>query len=295
MTYPRDLWEDTALENTAYPFQLFQNRCLAARAGHCILYLHWHEHFELLVMKRGSAVFHIDSRPYAAAEGDVLIIPGGSLHVGYSLAEGDVHYDCIVVNASLFNDWLHDPIHIQYVAPYLEGRLRFPVKISCYEEGHPGHLAHLEEIIRELSSKPPAYQLTVKSRLHLFLTLLARENNPSMLEAEAHNAYFPNRERFKQLIRHIESNFSDKMTIEQAARQVSLNPYYFCKLFKRLTGRTFVEYVNICRVKEARRLLTETNESVTEIASRVGLDNPNYFTKLYKKYMGTTPTRERKS
>lgn len=84
MTYPRDLWEDTALENTAYPFQLFQNRCLAARAGHCILYLHWHEHFELLVMKRGSAVFHIDSRPYAAAEGDVLIIPGGSLHVGYS-------------------------------------------------------------------------------------------------------------------------------------------------------------------------------------------------------------------
>lgn len=156
-------------------------------------------------------------------------------------------------------------------------------------------MAHLEEIIRELSSKPPAYQLTVKSRLHLFLTLLARENNPSMLEAEAHNAYFPNRERFKQLIRHIESNFSDKMTIEQAARQVSLNPYYFCKLFKRLTGRTFVEYVNICRVKEARRLLTETNESVTEIASRVGLDNPNYFTKLYKKYMGTTPTRERKS
>ncbi|WP_354520620.1 AraC family ligand binding domain-containing protein [Paenibacillus sp. OAE614] len=44
-----------------------------------MLYLHWHEHFELLVMKRGSAVFHIDSRPYAAAEGDVLIIPGGSL------------------------------------------------------------------------------------------------------------------------------------------------------------------------------------------------------------------------
>ncbi|MEI0737431.1 hypothetical protein VQ056_13390 [Paenibacillus sp. JTLBN-2024] len=49
-----------------------------------------------------------------------MLIPGGSLHVGYSLAEGDVHYDCVVVNASLFNDWLHDPLHIQFVAPYLE-------------------------------------------------------------------------------------------------------------------------------------------------------------------------------
>lgn len=293
MTYPRDLWENTALENTVYPFQLFQNRCSGTHAGHCILYLHWHEHFELLVMRHGSAVFHVDSRPYTVVKGDVLMIPGGSLHVGYSLVEGDLHYDCIVVNASLFNDWLHDPVHHQFVAPYLEGRLQFPVKI-CRHEEHSGYVALLEESITELRLRLPAYQLTVKSRLHLFLTLMARENKPSAEKADARGAYFPNRERFKQLIRQIESNLSDKVTVEEAARQVNLNPYYFCKLFKRLTGRTFIEYIHICRVKEARRLLTGTNESVTEIALLVGFDNPNYFTKLYKKHLGITPSMERK-
>lgn len=294
MTYPKELWEDTLLENPAYPFQLFQNRCPSVQAGESILYLHWHEHFEFLAMQKGSAVFHIDSRPYAVQAGDVLLIPGGSLHVGYSLAEGDVHYDCVVVNASLFNDWLHDPLHIQFVAPYLEGRNQFPVKLSDRDESAAGCMPLLHDIIGELAAKPPAYPLVVKSRLHLLFTLLARAYMPKTDEWKPETDYFPNRERFKELIRTVEASFSQKLTVEQAAGQVNLNPYYFCKLFKRLTGRTFIEYVNICRVKEARRLLDSTPDSVTEIAAKVGCENPNYFTKLYKKYMGVTPSQTRK-
>jgi len=294
MTYPKELWEDTLIENPAYPFQLFRNRCPSVQAGAPVLYLHWHEHFEFLLMKEGSAVFHIDSRPYVAQKGDVMLIPGGSLHVGFSLAEGDVHYDCIVVNASLFNDWLHDPVHIQVVAPYLEGRHRFPVKLSDRDESASGCIPLLHDIIGELTNKPAAYPLVVKSQLHLLFTLLARAYMPAPDGWKHDMAYFPNRERFKELIRFIESNLSEKLTVEMAAGKVNLNPYYFCKLFKRLTGRTFIEYVNMCRVKEARRLLESTQDSVTEIAAKVGCENPNYFTKMYKRYMGVTPSRTRK-
>ncbi|MEI0737430.1 hypothetical protein VQ056_13385 [Paenibacillus sp. JTLBN-2024] len=52
MTYPKELWEDTLLENPAYPFQLFQNRCPSVQPGESILYLHWHEHFEFLAMQK---------------------------------------------------------------------------------------------------------------------------------------------------------------------------------------------------------------------------------------------------
>ncbi|WP_321166514.1 AraC family ligand binding domain-containing protein [Paenibacillus sp. Soil766] len=105
MTYPKELWENTRLEHKTYPIQLFQNRFPKVKSNDCILYLHWHEHFEIIVMREGSAVFHIDSRPYIVNEGEVIIIPGGSLHVGYALHYGNVHYDCIVLNAALFNDW----------------------------------------------------------------------------------------------------------------------------------------------------------------------------------------------
>lgn len=294
MTYPMELWENTILEHKVYPFQLFQNHCQHIKTNDCILHLHWHEHFEIIVMREGRAILHIDSRPYVVEAGDVVIIPGGGLHVGYSLSDGDMYYDCIVLNASLFNDWVHDPVHIQFVAPYLEGRLRFPVKPADHDETCTRYFSLLDEAIEELAAKPPAYQLLVKSKLHSLFTLLSRTFMPDQLADRPDEVYFPNRDRFKLLIQQLESNFSEKMTIEQAAKQVSLNPYYFCKLFKRLTGRTYIEYVNVCRMNEAKRLLLESTDSITEIASKVGCENPNYFTKLYKQYMGMTPSQTRK-
>ncbi|WP_424766843.1 AraC family transcriptional regulator [Paenibacillus sp. sgz302251] len=294
MTYPRELWENTRLEHKTNPIQLFQNRCYSMKPNDCMLYLHWHEHFEIIVVREGSALLHIDSRPYIVTAGDVVIIPGGSLHVGYALRYEDIHYDCIVFNASLFNDWVHDPVHSQFVAPYLEGRLRFPVKPVDQDKACLSFTSLLDEVIAELAEKPPAYQLIVKSKLHSFFTLLSRTFRPRQLADKQAESYFANRDRFKLLISRIESDFKEKITIEQAAKQVSLNPYHFCKLFKKLTGRTFVEYANVCRMNEAERLLRESSDTVTEIAAKVGCDNPNYFTKLYKQYKGTTPSQVRK-
>jgi AraC family transcriptional activator of pobA len=295
MTYPRELWENTRLEHKTYPFQLFRNRCHEAKPNDCILYLHWHEHFEIIVMREGSAMFHIDSRPYLVRADDVLIIPGGGLHVGYALHHENVYYDCVVLNASLFNDWVHDPVHAQFVAPYLEGRLHFPVMPAEQDKACESYYPLLDEAIAELDAKPPAYQLVVKSKLHAFFTLLSRTFMQQQLAGKSAEPYFVNRDRFKLLIQRIESDFAEKLSITQAAKQVSLNPYHFCKLFKKLTGRTFVEYVNVSRMNEAERLLRESSETITEIAAMVGCENPNYFTKLYKQYKGMTPSQTRKT
>ncbi|MGO4696685.1 AraC family transcriptional regulator [Paenibacillus sp. FSL A5-0031] len=294
MSYPKELWENTRLEQKAYPFQLFQNRAYNVTPNECFLYLHWHEHFEIIIMREGNALFHIDSRPFVVKPGEVLLIPGGGLHVGYALGYDNIYYDCIVFNASLFNDWVHDPLHAQFVAPYLEGRLRYPVKPAEQDESCLQHYSLLEEAITELIAKPPAYQLIVKSKLYALFTLLSRTFIERQLVGMPAEPYFVNRDRFKLLIQRIESDFREKMSIEQAAKQVSLNPYHFCKLFKKLTGRTFVEYVNVNRMNEAERLLRESNDTITEIAAKVGCENPNYFTKLYKQYKGITPSQARK-
>lgn len=295
MTYPRELWENTRLEHKTYPIQLFRNHAHDIKPNECILYLHWHEHFEIIFMRQGSGVFHIDSKPYVVHAGDVIIIPGGGLHVGYALSHEEIYYDCIVLNASLFNDWVHDPVHAKFVAPYLEGRLRFPVKPAEQDEACVSYYSLLDEAIAELSAKPPAYQLVVKSKLHAFFTLMSRTFLDHPNTGKLTEPYFMNRDRFKLLIERVESNFCEKITIEQAAKQVSLNPYHFCKLFKKLTGRTFIEYVNVCRMNEAERLLRENNDTITEIAAKVGCDNPNYFTKLYKQYKGMTPSQARQT
>lgn len=294
MSNPKELRENTRLAHKTYPFQLFQNKAPHAKPGDHILYLHWHEHFEIIVMRQGSALFHIDSQPYEANPGDVIMVPSGSLHVGYALRSEPVYYDCLVFNATLFTDWANDPVHAQFITPYLDGRLRFPVKPADKLEAFTAFHSLIDEAMEELAAKRAAYELVAKAKLHTLFTLLARSCLPWQRADMLTETYFIHRDRFKPLIRQIEADVGRKMTIEQAARQVNLNPYHFCKLFKKLTGRTFVEYVNLCRMNEAERLLHETDRSITDIAGLVGCDNPNYFTKLFKQYKGMTPSQARK-
>lgn len=295
MTYPKELKEYPKLEEKTYPFRLFFNQSRDAKPEQNILFLHWHEHFEIIVMREGRAIFHVDSKPYEAGPGDVIMVPSGGLHVGYSLYSGDISYVSIVFHASLFKDRNQDSQHEQFVAPYLSNLYQFPVMPAVQNPECASYYPLLDRIINEVEAKEPAFQLVIKNQLHLFFTLLSRVFPPQQMndrqQSERHSV---NRERFKPLLEYLETHIDQKMSIESAARFVNLNAFHFCKTFKKLTGRTFIDYVNLCRMDEAERLLRETGLSITEISGRVGCDNPNYFTKLYKQYKGQTPSGVRK-
>lgn len=294
MTYPKELREQTSIADKEHPIHFFFNESRDAKIDQCILFLHWHEHFEIIVMLKGTGIFHIDSQPYEAAPGDVLFVPAGSLHTGFSTCEGDTAYTSIVFNGSLFQHWAHDSIHSRYVLPYLEGRVRLPVKPTLLEPSCADYYPLLDRAAEEFAAQQPGYQLVIVSQLHMLLTYLSRTFLPQQELGKLGRGPIPNEERFKFLIQYVESNLALKHTIDEAAKRLNLNPFHFCKMFKKLTGRTFIEYVNLCRVNEAERLLLETNLSVTEIAGLAGCDNPNYFTKLFKQYKGITPSQYRK-
>lgn len=293
MSYPKELWEDTHMSQRAYPIQLFPNAPNNKKTGDCVLYLHWHAHMELIIVRAGQVLFYIDSQPIEAKQGDVVFVPGGSLHVGYSQSEEKVAMDCIVFNTALFHEWLNDSLHVQLLARYVEGKEHFPLLVSTIDGYESGPRNDLEYIVRELASKQAGYQLIVKAQLYAWLVKLARMNS-NTVSLQSQEPYFANRDRFKQLIEWVKLHYAEKPTVKQAASMVGLDPFYFCKQFKKLTGRTFIEYVNVYRMTEAERMLKYSEATVGEIASQLGCENAAYFTKLYKQYMGMTPSEARK-
>jgi len=291
--HPPELREDTYLSDGAYPVNLFRNVCPAGSVGRSALYLHWHDHFEWIYMVSGHAIFHIDSQPFEAAPGDLLLVPSGGLHVGYALEDGPIEYWSIVFNRSLLQGLAVDPLHERYLAPYAEGRQRFSVKFGADASDFEPLRRAVQEIGSEYAHKKRAYELVVKARLYEMFALAARFCMPER-EGEQADRTGRRMDRFKSLVLHIEAHYADKLTIEGAAKLVNLNPYHFCKVFKNATGRTFVEFVNQHRMNVADRLLREGELTVTEIAERIGIANPNYFTKLFKQIKGVTPSEARK-
>ena len=65
-------------------------------------------------------------------------------------------------------------------------------------------------------------------------------------------------------------------------------------LFKKETGKNFLEYVTELRIQNAKNYLIQTNYDIAEVASAVGYNDLKYFSKLFKKTTGLNPSEFRK-
>ncbi|MCU6711572.1 response regulator [Paenibacillus sp. J5C_2022] len=89
---------------------------------------------------------------------------------------------------------------------------------------------------------------------------------------------------------YVNSNVTEKISLEDMAKLLNLNASYFSRLFKRETNQNFIEYVNMIKLQKAKELLQHTNKSVEEISDYLGYANKSYFIKLFKREMGMKPS-----
>lgn len=73
------------------------------------------------------------------------------------------------------------------------------------------------------------------------------------------------------------------------AGQLNLSPKYLSDLLKQETGKTALELIHLYVISEAKNMLVEGEQSISEIAYRLGFENPPYFSRLFKKEVGMSP------
>ena len=84
-------------------------------------------------------------------------------------------------------------------------------------------------------------------------------------------------------------------TLTPRSRWRKLQNMFICilPLFKKSTGSSFKEYLNMVRIEESKRLLSNTDFSIIDIAIAVGFEDQSYFSKVFKKFTGLTPKQFR--
>lgn len=99
----------------------------------------------------------------------------------------------------------------------------------------------------------------------------------------------------EQVLEYIEEHLADmNLSLGALSLEFNLNGPYLSRFFKEQTGETFIDYVNLQRVRLAKRLLTETSETINDITEKVGFTNSNTFIRVFKRYEGITPGQYRK-
>ena len=87
----------------------------------------------------------------------------------------------------------------------------------------------------------------------------------------------------------LQKNYSERLSAESLADAANMSKSTFLRHFKRYFDATPLEYLNRYRVKEAQRLLEETDMSVTTIAQECGFFDSSHFIKSFKKQSGVSP------
>lgn len=90
--------------------------------------------------------------------------------------------------------------------------------------------------------------------------------------------------------KYIDENYKKDITVEEMAEIIEKTPNYFSHLFKKEFNTSFSEYLNTIRIREAKRLMLESNMLIYEISDEVGFNDYKYFSYVFKKVQGCTPS-----
>src|SRR6267378_5516455 len=91
----------------------------------------------------------------------------------------------------------------------------------------------------------------------------------------------------------ISNHRADDINLADVARATHVSTFYLCKIFKKATGLTFIEYRNRLRIESAKKMLLNPNLNVSEIAYSVGFQSLTQFNRLFRRVVGMAPTRFR--
>lgn len=104
-----------------------------------------------------------------------------------------------------------------------------------------------------------------------------------------------NKAKIQMALEYMEQHYAEDLNMAVVSNYISMNYSLFSYSFKQYTGSNFVNYLKEIRMKEAMRLLRETDEKIVDISQRIGYENEKHFMKLFKASCGVSPSEYRKN
>lgn len=143
------------------------------------------------------------------------------------------------------------------------------------------------ELARLRVNHQKADYLLAKAQLLMILAKLHKEAR----QAEAVHAEQP--DVIEDTQRFMNASYDQPIMLATLAKRACMSREHLCRLYKKHTGLSPIQYLTQLRVFYAKRMLLADNCSVESIAARCGFKNTNYFYKVFRDSTGLTPLQYR--
>ena len=195
-------------------------------------------------------------------------------------------------SAEQIHQIIQDVIQQQYFDSVLQENILFPTVLSAQEAKEFGIADVLSDIYALFAKKEPCFELLIKARLYVVWSLYYLHGTSSASVSERTSDY--RIALVKSIIDYIHTHYESQITLDILAAYFHLSREHLCRLFKKMTRMSPIEYLNFYRISTSTRLLRETDHEISDIALEIGFNNISYFNRTFKRYMHVTPGEYRK-
>ena len=252
-----------------------------------------HGYFEILYLCSGSANCHIQDRLLPFNEGDLAIV-GSTL---YHRVECESSTPLTIAALFFEPDFIRcegGSDSAEYLTPFLLQDSEFPHIVPA-ETGIPNQVLELMLRIRsELPPLSPRGRLAVKTYLKMILMLLVNRYASYAGTVETFQRQQRDLDRLLPLFRFLGENCGCAIQVKEASRICGMSESHFMSFFKRVTGLSFMKYLNHYRVERSQVLLVNTDDPMSSISQEMGFCDQSYFGTVFRRLVGMTPATYRR-
>lgn len=268
--------------NIDRPYSVYHTRKEAGED--LILYLHWHEEFELLWVKEGQALFYVEQESVEVREGDVVFVESQKLHHARSLNGAVCSFCAFVFSPEAILENPHTRAYHQFVLPVLQGNIQLPRIIRQDNR----LISLLKDIAEAEASVSEGSHLVIRARLMEIWSLLLQSE-----DTERTGELHPDKERFQDVIHYIQEHYDSELRLSELAEILAVSESQFSRLFHHAFGMTAFQYILRLRVQRACELLQNSQEKIASVAMDCGFGNISHFNRVFLQWVHCTPREYR--
>ncbi|HKK80510.1 MAG TPA: AraC family transcriptional regulator [Phaeodactylibacter sp.] len=249
---------------------------------------HFHPEYEIVYISNGRGKRHIGDHISYFEEGDLIFLGPNLPHFGFTEEVFEEHVEIVV---QMKEDFLGKEFLSK---PELQGVARL-FQRSRQGLSFGGGMKH--DVGQRLRGM---LNMNNFDRLLALLSILqdmATTSDYEMLNASgfAVEVNAQDQDRMQIVYNYVQENFQGDVNLDRAAQLVSMTVPAFCRYFKKLTRKTFSQFVNEFRIAHACRLLGDEAQTIASVSFDSGFNNLSHFNRQFKHITGSSPREYRKS
>ncbi|WP_028122804.1 AraC family transcriptional regulator [Epilithonimonas tenax] len=248
---------------------------------------HYHPEIEIIFVCGGSGKRQIGSHISYFSDGDLILIGSNLPHCGMTNENTNNDYEVVI---QFSQDFLGADI---WQAPEMQ-------KILAMLETAKSGIVFGKNVKKTIQRKIEALKkATSLDKLIKLIDILDHMTHTSDFKILNAGTYYlqtqkEDNDRINLIFNHVKDHFKEQISLEEVAGLATMTVPSFCRYFKKISNKTFTQFVNEYRITHSLKLLAEQPLSISEICIDSGFNNFSYFNKTFKEHMQKSPSQYRK-